>query len=42
MYYYGIKLSNSLPSNIKNLSDNTEKFKSALKVSYILIPSLAR
>jgi len=35
--YYGIRLFNSLPSHIKNMSDNTKQFKSALKS--FLIPS---
>jgi hypothetical protein len=30
-YYYGIKVFNKLPSHIKDLSDNTKQFKSALK-----------
>jgi hypothetical protein len=29
---------NSLPSNIKNFSNNQKKFKTALKMSYIQIP----
>jgi len=31
IYYFGIKVSNSRLSQIKNLSDNSRQFKSALK-----------
>jgi hypothetical protein len=31
IYYSGIKIFNSLPTEIKDLSDNPEKFKIALK-----------
>jgi hypothetical protein len=32
VYYLGIKNFNSLPSNIKNFSNNPTKFKTALKI----------
>jgi hypothetical protein len=31
VYFTGIKVFNNLPQNIKNLSNNTKQFKSALK-----------
>jgi hypothetical protein len=38
VYFAGIKIFNSLPENIKKLSDNTNKFKRELK-KYLLLGS---
>jgi hypothetical protein len=38
VYYLGIKIFNSLPSNIKNFSNNPTKFRTNLKNFYIQIP----
>jgi hypothetical protein len=35
VYYWGIKIFNHLPQSIKNLSWNVNKFKLALKVSFV-------
>jgi hypothetical protein len=35
-YYLGIKIFNNLPLDIKNIADNQNKFKSALKISCTL------
>jgi hypothetical protein len=32
VYFTGIKVFNSLPQNIKNVSNDTKQFKSALKI----------
>jgi hypothetical protein len=34
-YYSGVKIFNKLPSNIKNVSGNITKFKTALKSFYM-------
>jgi len=38
VYCHDIKIFNSLTSNIKNVSNNQKKFKTALKMTYIQIP----